>query len=71
MNFKSDAVQFVRDNHCANSAPVELIEKAMEFGAMRVANHAVNLLKKSKAELEEKRIKGRMHEHQPRPIELP
>jgi hypothetical protein len=37
MNLHDDAVEFVRINNCAQSTPVELIEKAMNYGALQMA----------------------------------
>lgn len=40
VSFKQLAVDFVRENNCAMSTPVELIEKAMEAGACEMARVA-------------------------------
>jgi hypothetical protein len=37
MNLHDDAVEFVRINNCVQSTPVELIEKAMNYGALKMA----------------------------------
>ena len=71
LTFKADAQAFVIKHGCANSAGVELIQEAMEIGATKMADAVVSRLKESAELIEKKRIAGKMHEHQPRQIELP
>lgn len=54
-NFKQEARQFVIDNGCANSCPLELVEKAMEHGAKVMAQSATERLGKSLEDLIELR----------------
>ena len=69
INFKAEAVEFVRDNSCACHAPVELIQKAMEHGAMKIADRIGKRLTAANLVLEKKRRDSRPHDHQYKPLE--
>ena len=52
LNFKQSALDFVRENNCANSAPIELIQKAMEYGASEAIKIASCRIKEARIDLE-------------------
>lgn len=58
MNFRDDALRFVHDNSCANSAPLELIEKAMKYGALAAVEVALIKTKDAVDRVAERRRKS-------------
>ena len=52
MNLKQSSIDFVRDNNCALHTPAELIQKAMEFGAMEAIKEATEKVKIARVEME-------------------
>ena len=52
MNFKQSSIDFVRENNCANYVPADLIQKAMEFGAMEAIKLTTEKIKIARVEME-------------------
>lgn len=70
MNFKADAVEFVRLNNCANSTPVELIQKAMNYGAIKLGEKTLGELKLVIKDLDKRHKESAPHLEIRKPIEI-
>jgi len=70
MNFRGDALEFVRRHGCANSCPLELIQEAMEYGAMHMAADTTFKLTLLLEDLRKKHEASKPHDHQHKPIAI-
>jgi hypothetical protein len=69
MNLHDDAIYFVRRHNCANHTPVELIEEAMNIGAMAAMARMQTRLDLAVMKLDELRKAGQPHQENRKPID--
>jgi len=68
MNLHDDAVEFVIRNGCAISTPVELIELAMNHGAIKMADKAISDLSSLTERLKKKHKESAPHKETKIPL---
>ena len=71
INFKADALEFVRQNNCAIHTPVDLIERAMIYGALTATEPLLKQLRDANKDLAKKRADSQPHKEQTKMIPLP